>query len=188
MSPSYLQFEQTLAWHCAPSLAGIKAADLVSWQPPEQEAAALLGHYARALNRRGIRLRVLGYSGSRMLLLIFRPKALETCLGQEEVTKMLREAGYPVEQGVEELLMVLRRRLAQREFPHEIGLFLGYPPADVEGFARDGGRNCKFSGLWKVYGDEEQAKQNFARFQRCRLALSRRLERGEGLEQVFPAA
>ena len=123
-----------------------------------------------------------------MLLLIFRPRTLETCLGQGEVKQMLQEAGYPVEQGMEKLLMVLRQRLGGKEFPHEIGLFLGYPPEDVAGFARDGGRNCKFSGPWKVYGDVEQARQTFARFQRCRLALSRRLERGEGLEQVFPAA
>ena len=82
----------------------------------------------------------------------------------------------------------LRRRLAQSGFPHEIGLFLGYPPVDVEGFQRDAGRNCKFSGLWKVYGDVEQTKQSFERFHRCRAALLRRLEQGYSLEQVFPAA
>lgn len=188
MSPSYLQFEQTLAYHCAPSLTGIKPADLVCWKPPEQDGMQLLGHYVRALLRRGISLRVLGYRGDRMMLLIFRKKQLENCLRQRQVQAMLEQAGYPSQANLEELLMVLRGRLAQSDFPHEIGLFLGYPPVDVEGFQRDAGRNCKFSGLWKVYGDVERTKQSFERFHRCRAALVRRLEQGYCLEQVFPAA
>ena len=188
MSPAYLQFEQTLAHHCAPSLTGIKPADLVCWKPPEQEGMKLLGYYAGALFRRGICLRVLGYSGGRMMLLIFRKRELEKCLEQPQVQDMLTQAGYPQGAEMEQLLMVLRRRLAQSGFPHEIGLFLGYPPVDVEGFQRDAGRNCKFSGLWKVYGDVEQTKQSFERFHRCRAALLRRLEQGYSLEQVFPAA
>ena len=39
------------------------------------------------------------------------------------------------------------------KFPHEIGIFLGYPLADVAGFIRNKGRNCKCIGTWKVYGD-----------------------------------
>ena len=55
------------------------------------------------------------------------------------------------------------RRLAGDDFPHEVGLFLGYPPGDVEGFRLNHGRNFKLCGLWKVYCDMEQAT---ARFQR----------------------
>lgn len=187
LSPVYRQFEQTLAWHCAPSLTGIKPADLVSWAPPEQGAPELLGHYARLLARRGIRLRVLRITGQRMLLLIFRPQRLESWLAQPEVSAMLAEAGYPVGQGTEALLAHLRRRLQDQAFPHEIGLFLGYPPADVEGFLREGGRNCKLSGPWKVYGDAEEAERRFRAFRQCRAALSRRVAQGIPLSQVFPS-
>ena len=47
MSPLYQQFEQTLAWHCAPSMAGIKAADLVTWLP----AAAPAGGFLKELSK-----------------------------------------------------------------------------------------------------------------------------------------
>lgn len=63
--------------------------------------------------------------------------------------------------GLAALLRHLRRRLLWREgFPHEIGLFLGYPPEDVQGFLADpGGGRCKLCGHWKVYHDVEGARR-----------------------------
>ena len=43
------RFERTLAWLCAPSLAGIKPADLISYCPQPGEAAA----YTRGLGASG---------------------------------------------------------------------------------------------------------------------------------------
>ncbi len=182
------KLERLLAWHCAPALAGIKPADLVAWEPPERGGEKLLGEYSFMLTRRGIRLRVLGRSGERFLLLIYRPGRLEDCLREERVASMLSVAGYPPDGGVEVLLNCLRCRLREREFPHEIGLFLGYPPEDVEGFCRDGGKHCRYAGTWKVYGDVEGARRRFEAFHRCRLALYRRVSGGISLAQVFPAA
>lgn len=188
MPPSYREFEYTLAWHCAPSLAGIKPADLISWQPPEGEWTRVLGHYAAVLARRGIRLRVLGRSGKRLLILIYRPGRLDACLREPRVRELLIRAGYPEQGGVQAMLCHLCGRLCRGSFPHEIGLFLGYPPEDVEGFRRDGGRGCKCSGSWKVYGDVEQAQKRFDSFHRCRQALTKKLAQGKTLEQMFPAA
>ena len=161
MSPLYQQFEQTLAWHCAPSMAGIKAADLVTWSPPEQGGRELLAHYIRLLSDRGSRLWILGRYRRRVLLLVFRPRQLSRWLEHPQVSAMLARAGYPVERGTGAMLRHLRRQLQGEQFPHEIGLFLGYPPADVEGFLRDGGRNCKLCGPWKVYGDVEEAARRY---------------------------
>ena len=184
MSPAHQRFEQTLAWHCAPSLAGIKAADMVTWASDPQ----VLRHYVPLLARRGIRLKALGPYRGRTLLLVYRPRRLDEWLAQPQVARMLAQAGYPVEQGTGAMLVHLRGRLRGEDFPHEIGLFLGYPPADVAGFLRDGGRGCKLCGPWKVYGDVEEAARRFAAFRRCRAALSRRVAQGVSLAQVFPAA
>lgn len=44
------------------------------------------------------------------------------------------------------------RRLQRFEaFPHEIGLFLSYPPEDVRGFIEHKGHESKCEGCWKVY-------------------------------------
>ena len=64
---------------------------------------------------------------------------------------------------------------------------MGYPPGDVEGFLRDGGRHCKLCGPWKVYDNVEEAARRFAAFHRCRDALTQRVDRGIPLSRVFPA-
>lgn len=54
------------------------------------------------------------------------------------------------------------------EFPHEVGLFLSYPPEDVKGFIDHRTNNFKCAGLWKVYGDEEKARSLFAKYKNAR--------------------
>ena len=130
---------------------------------------------------------MLGARRGRTLLLIFRPRRLDCWLAQPKVREMLDRAGYPVSRDTEAMLAHLRRRLQGGEFPHEIGLFLGYPPGDVEGFLRDGGRHCKRCGPWKVYDNVEEAARRFAAFHRCRDALTQRVDRGIPLASVFPA-
>ena len=80
---------------------------------------------------------------------------------------------------MEQLLRCLSRRLRQSEgFPHEIGVFLGYPLEDVIGFCRHKGEGCKLCGYWKVYGDVDHAKRCFAAFDCCRDAPYARLLSG----------
>ena len=62
---------------------------------------------------------------------------------------------------------LVRRLNRGKDFPHEIGLFLGYPAEDVSGFIRHGARCAKCVGTWKVYGDEESARKKFALYQKC---------------------
>ena len=180
--------EHTLAYHGAPALAGIKSADLVAWGSAEQCQAPFFQAYCRQLARRGIQLRVLWTGSPRCLLLVYRPRQLERQLADAGVRSLLQREGYPVEDGLEAMLSTLTRRLAGGSFPHEVGLFLGYPPEDVEGFRIHRGRNCKLSGCWKVYSDVERARQCFRRYGLCRAALCRRIQSGTPLAQVFRVA
>lgn len=187
MSFEAQRLEQTLAFHCAPSLSGLKPADLINWQLPEQGGEELLDSYAALLSGRGICLRVLRRRGRRCLLLVYRPELLDEWLARRQVSEILAREGYPVSEGRNAMLDALARRLAARDFPHEIGLFLGYPPADVEGFRRNKGRNCKLSGLWKVYDQVEETARRFQAFDLCRAALCAQLAEGKTLAQLLPA-
>ena len=69
-------------------------------------------------------------------------------------------------------------------FPHEIGLFLGYPLQDVLGFIENRGQGSKLVGTWKVYGDEEAARRTFARYKKCTAVYSRCLKEGTPLEKL----
>ncbi len=177
------EFERALAYHCAPSMAGIKAADLFTWPNGSGQE---IRRYAGDLARRGICLRELRRGKRRTLLLVYRPACLERCLSCPRVRAMLERAGYPAGVSPEELLGRLMERLEGEAFPHEIGLFLGYPPEDVEGFCRHRGQNYKLSGRWKVYGDREAACRRFQRYDHCRDALCRRLAVCPLLEVFHP--
>ena len=100
--------------------------------------------------------------------------------------RLLVQAGYPAEGPLSGRLAYLRRRLtAAGGFPHEIGLFLGYPAEDVRAFQARGGAGCKLCGYWKVYHDVEEARRQFRRFDRCRDSLLARLRAGMTLSQLF---
>lgn len=185
MSLDAQRLERTLAFHCAPSLSGIKPADLITWDLPEDRGEELLARYTALLARRGILLRVLRRQGRKCLLLIYRPELLDDWLARRQVSAMLAGEGYPVDAGREAMLDALAQRLTAREFPHEIGLFLGYPPADVDGFRRNKGNNWKLCGLWKVYDQVEEAARQFQAFDRCRAALCAQLAQGKTLAQLL---
>ena len=48
------------------------------------------------------------------------------------------------------------------EFPHELGIFLGYPLADVKGFIEHNGKDFLYQGYWKVYENVEERKKMFS--------------------------
>ncbi len=74
-------------------------------------------------------------------------------------------------------------RLSERlsvyeEFPHEIGLFLGYPPEDVEGFICNKGQNCSLCRYWKVYGNKDEALRRFAKYDKCKAVYKKLWQEG----------
>lgn len=184
------RFEQTLAFHCAPSMAGIKTADLFSWAGAPEDTLALIDTIAQEMAHTGICFRRLCFCRGRSLILVYRRKRLEERLNQDEVRTLLLRDGYPVEEGLEAMLDHLAQRVLDcpADFPHEVGLFLGYPVEDVEGFRKNDGRDFKFCGLWKVYSDVERAQECFRRYSWCRRALCRRVESGCPLARIFRAA
>jgi hypothetical protein len=54
------------------------------------------------------------------------------------------------------------------EFPHEIGLFLGYPPEDVAAFIENDGKNYACRTHWKVYHEPDAAREICARIDRAK--------------------
>ena len=66
------------------------------------------------------------------------------------------------------LLAQLAGRLAcDGAFPHEIGVFLGYPLGDVVGFIANRGQNFTCCGCWKSYSDPDAARRHFAQLNKC---------------------
>ena len=181
-------FEARLVEHCAPTLAGLKLASLFCLPPDKGEAAAWVRRCDRALAHKGLRLRLMRSSGCGQLVYVYRERLLRRTLEETAVARFLSGYGY-MAQDMQGCLQRLALRLMEQEFPHEIGLFLGYPPEDVEGFIENRGKNCKCVGCWKVYGDPEQAVRQFARFKKCREVYLRLYRDGKkSLDQLTVAS
>lgn len=90
---------------------------------------------------------------------------------------------------LEDCLKHLKSRFAENGcFPHEIGLFLDYPLPDVVGFIEQGGKNCKYCGIWKVYSNECKTKALFDRFRKCKEVYQKVFARGRTLADLTVAA
>ena len=108
--------------------------------------------------------------GEGLLLFIYDRDLLRRALDADEARAILEDIGYPVCGGsLDDRIAHLLEKF-KSGLPHEVGLFLGYPPEDVLGFIRNEGRGSKLTGYWKVYGDETEARKVFLRYRRAEIA------------------
>ncbi len=179
---------ETVVARCAPTLAGLKTANLFGYMCSDK---AKLIEAIRKLNRvltcRRARLILLSYDGKRALLYLYRPCYLERDLAQPLARQILSQLGYPVESAALCLTELRKRLVEYDEFPHEIGLFLGYPAVDVYGFMENHARCAKCVGTWKVYGDVEEAERKFRMYQKCTRCYQHSYERFRSFEKLVVA-
>ena len=193
-------FEMILATQCAPTLAGVKPASLFRWTPERTAGQAGCGvcaggetetWWGRVLSPFGIRMRLMKrcpFTGGRLVYL-YREQWLHRILDTEEIRGFLSGMGYDVTWNSVGLLHQLGQRLcAEARFPHEIGVFLGYPLEDVTGFIENHGRNYTCLGCWKAYGDPEIARQRFEQFHRCTAACQESVRAGVPLTEFIATA
>lgn len=160
--------EENLIRQCAPTLAGIKTGTIF---PVKFRELPALTAEIRSLNRilvpKGLRLLPLRYRDGTALLYLYRPSGLRRDLKDRLAADLLEAAGYGGRSSEECVAQLAQRFRADGDFPHEVGLFLSYPPRDVQGFIENHAVNYKCAGLWKVYGDVEQAQALFAKYRKC---------------------
>lgn len=172
-------FEMQLAYHTAPSLLGIKCASLFSIRSCNVHIDEQINLFNEKAKSKHLKIRLLCKCKSRTLLLLYNEKMMADILSDKINRELLEEYGYSSKCSLETDLEILSERIAnEKEFPHEIGIFLGYPKEDVIGFIESKGKNCKFCGCWKVYGDVENAKRTFSNYNKCRKFLCDKLNQG----------
>lgn len=169
------QLSKILTFNLAPVLKDIKPAELVtlknkcfleSWQ---QEKEIIL-------KKLGLGCRELLTTKDNIYLLFYKKELLEAFLQDDCCKQLLIENGYNLTNvSLEELLMKLSERLVEECFPHEIGLFLGYPVQDVKAFIDFGGKNYCACRYWKVYTDVESSLKKFQQIDEIRRSAARLL-------------
>lgn len=167
-------------------MAGLKTGNMFSYHyESREEVRRDLRRLNKILVPKGLRVLPLRYSDKTVLLYLYRVEALKADLSQSEAAKILREVGYESADSDRCVVTLISKLRSAHEFPHEVGLFLSYPPEDVRGFIDNHAENCKYIGAWKVYGDVEKAKRTFAGYDMCTKTYNRMWRRGVSLKSLI---
>lgn len=183
-----MSIERSLIEHCAPTLASLKTGSLFSFLSPVTQALQSEIHAAnQLLTPKGLRLCLLKSLPGRALCYLYRESHLTAALRDQENAAFLHSCGYERLDAQSALRTLMKRLESSDAFPHEIGLFLGYPLGDVLGFIEHKGKNCLCCGLWKSYTDPCAAQQCFARCAKCTAVYRRLYESGRPLSRLAVA-
>jgi len=182
------RIEKYLVSYCAPTLAGLKTGGLFNYYFPCRdglEQSLLAGN--RQLNRKGVFLEAIRVEKTHALIFVYRRSRLKEDLRKNGVAEFLSLYGYQ-RNSIAHCIRHLKNRFAsEKKFPHEIGVFLGYPLEDVIGFIKNAGHNSKCVGCWKVYSNECEAMKLFEKYRRCKKIYQKSFSAGRSVVQLTVA-
>ncbi|MDE6626858.1 MAG: DUF3793 family protein [Lachnospiraceae bacterium] len=182
LEDEYKRISMLLAIHCAPVLAGVKAANMMT--VTRADFSCIKG----LLKNTGISCCFRGEREKQGIVYLYRESTLDGYVRRAENLSFLREYGYETANlgsmldGLWDRIRLYRE--GKSEFPHEIGIFLEYPLLDVQGFVENGGRNYLFAGYWKVYQDAKRAAEKFRQYDRYRQQAVQAVTLGSGILEI----
>ena len=175
--------ENQMVLQCAPLIVGLRVSSLfIIHKRNLKQIYGLLGESR-------IGYYVLYVAEERAVILLYHCQRLRVYLENTEVKDFLAERGYPLAQ-MEVILRELRCRyqhycMGMRDFPHELGLILGYPIEDVKGFIQYKGKNSLYAGYWKVYSNVPAKKELFHMFELAKEMLVEFLQNGIDIQDII---
>lgn len=177
--------EKQIIRHCSPTLAGIKTGSIFNCNySSKKELIADLRKMNSKLIPKGLRIILLKQTEKNAMIYLYRPKKLSNDINNKTSRELLSEKGYKCESSDRCVVRLVQRLKESSEFPHEIGLFLGYPPEDVKGFIVNKSKASKCVGYWKVYGDINKAKKEFAKYKKCTDVYYKQWSEGKSVERL----
>ena len=171
--------------HGSPTLAGMKTGSLFTCPfAGEQAMQDCVRCWNHTLAAKGLRVLPLRWQGQRALIYLYRPARLAKDLQCPEARALLAPRGYCCDDPTRCVGRLMKRLREAEEFPHEIGLFLSYPPEDVRGFIQSPVCGFKCVGCCKVYGDAAAARRTFGQYRRCTERFCARFAQGTTLDRL----
>ena len=129
------------------------------------------------------------YTGTKeSVSIIFNRKKLEETLLDKKNREFIKQYGYEIFT-VDEVIEKLAKRYTEfkegrADFPHEMGIVLGYPLEDVSGFIENNGKNYLYSGYWKVYKNAEEKIRLFKKYKDIKKYFVEQIENGKQIYQI----
>lgn len=177
-------YENLLIKYCSPTLASLKTANLFTYFNKNNiEANELVKTWNKKFIGKGLRTMVICEKSHSSLIYVYRPKLLYKDINEDQAKDFLLSLSYDTK-SLRKSLDRLKDRMAEDCFPHEIGIFLGYPYEDVEGFIKNEGKNNLCCGCWKVYKNRSYKEKLFTRFEKVKTSYTTLYSKGKNIESL----
>ena len=172
-----------LALQCSPLLAGLKISNLLIVGVHNEARVKHL------FSKSAIEARVIYTGSEKVTFLLYHREDLVRYLSQTKVREMLKWLGYEQPSPQRVLEQCCRKYRAYRErraeFPHELGLLLGYPVEDVYGFIMNKGKNDLYTGYWKIYDNLSDTLKLFEQFNQAKELMIRQVFAGVSISEII---
>lgn len=179
-------FDELIINHCAPALSGLKIANIFTYQyNSEEDIKKNIVLYNKLLNNRGINIAVIKYYDFRVIVYVYNRYRLENYIFRNDIFNFLKNYGYTSKNLYKSIDILKKRMQYYTVFPHEIGIFLGYPLLDIYGFINNYGKNSLYAGYWKVYHNKNDAVKTFNNYNKCRDFFMNTFLKGKGILEII---
>ncbi len=172
-----------IARQCAPFLAGIKISNLLIIHKDN------LDQVKKIFSTSQVKLNCIYQDEERVTLFLYKEEDMQLRLQEPEVKAFLLGIGYHEIQLTKLLECITCRYHAFMKtagpFPHEIGVLLGYPVADVNGFMEHEGKNFLYLGYWKVYSDLPGALNTFYNYRKAKETMVSLVRCGYSIHRIL---
>lgn len=179
-------FDELIINHCAPALSGIKIANIFTYQySSKEEVYKKIISYNRILKNRNIQVSIIKDYDNKVIVYVYDKKKLEEYILNDDIFDFLEHYGYKTKNIYKCIKLLKDRMQYSKDFPHEIGIFLGYPLIDINGFINNYGKNSLYTGYWKVYHNKNEAIEIFSRYNECRNFYISTFLNGKGILEIM---
>lgn len=180
---NYDKLDLKMAMQCAPLITGLKTSNLLNIDREDYD------DMKEIVKNTPLSWYLLYETDNKVTVLLFHRRKLVSYLMKDKVRDMLRKDGY-TDLTFSNILARFSARyreymITKSLFPHEMGLLLGYPTEDVEGFIEHQGDKCLCVGYWKVYANREKKERLFVMFEQAKERLIQLLSYGYRMVDII---
>jgi len=182
---NFSKIDKYFIHYLAPTLCGIKPANLFTLAESDFTQVDIK-KWKKRLKNLNLNFEFFRSSEKRWTIFAYDYVWIRKLLSDSLIQAYLlgKEYSNP-EDTIQTLNELIIRLQNQNGFPHEIGIFLGYPIEDVMSFEQNQGHNCKYCGYWKSYCNPEEAKKCCAEYKQCSQMCKQWFEEGHTVPQII---
>lgn len=158
----------TIAYNAAPTLAIKKPSSLLIFKNSNRNLKnCWMECKSEIKSNFKIEFYELNCTDNSTAVLFYNKSMLERIIQEKRNINFLRKFGYKENMNLKQYFDHLNTRY-DKMCPHEIGIFLGYPVADVAVFTNCPNKKCLAVGYWKVYFNIDNAKRIFNKYDKAK--------------------